>query len=454
MSQPPVKKILHISTHLGRGVGSVVLNYFKKVSTNKNFSHKLICLGYLDDRALESLQESKIPYREKMSSDHAAVLEEMKDSDIVLIHWWNHPLLSDFLIREKLPPSRVVIWSHIVGSPAPNNFTDKILRYPDLFVFTTPISYGTEEVARLPDGYKERLSHIWSTGTADTIKEVHLKKHEGFIVGYIGTVDFAKMHPDFLEMSDKAKIPGVKFVVVGSPNEKQIEDEAKRRNIGNKFLFTGFIPEDKKWDYLSSFDVFGYPLVPNHYGTCDQALQEAMMLGVVPVVWSNPMESYMVKDGVTGIVVRSKEEYAAALENIYHDSGLREILSKNARAYALENFSLEKMEKEWEKTFERALKIPKAEREWNIGKIKGDIAAADVFLESLGSHAEPFLSFYNSKDEKEREMYARQIKELAKHSIWQSETKSTVHNFNFFLPGDKYLSAWSKLMKEEADLGK
>lgn len=155
-----MKKVLHLTTHLGRGVGSVVLNYFKKVSTNKDFSHKLICLGYLDDRALESLRESKISYQDKMFSNHAAVLEEIKRSDVVLIHWWNHPLMSDFLIREALPPSRVVIWSHIVGSPAPNNFTDKLLQYPDLFVFTTPISYGTEEVARLSDGYKERLSYI------------------------------------------------------------------------------------------------------------------------------------------------------------------------------------------------------------------------------------------------------------------------------------------------------
>lgn len=266
-------------------------------------------------------------------------------------------------------------------------------------------------------------------------------------MGYIGTVDFAKMHPDFLEMSDKAKIPGVKFVVVGSPNEKQIKDEAVRRNIGDKFLFTGFIPEEEKWDYLSSFDVFGYPLIPNHYGTCDQALQEAMMLGVVPVVWSNPMEKYMVKDGVTGIVVGNKEEYATALESLYCDSRLKTALSKNARAYALENFSIEKMEEEWEKVFERALKIPKIVRKWNIKKKKEEITPADVFLESLGSHAEPFLSFYNSKDEKEREIYASQIKELAKHSIWQSETKSTVHNFNSFLPGDKYLSLWSEMMK-------
>jgi len=441
------KCILHITPHFGAGVGTVVLNYLSKVKDSRSFRHRAICLDYANQNAIEVAKNAGFSLLDNMSKKKPEMLDLIADSDVVLIHWWNHPLLYDFLVRERLPASRVILWSHILGSPSPNSFTDKILRYPDLFVFTTPLSYKIKDVRDLSDERKKYLRDVWSTGGLDRVKSIKLKEHSGFNIGYVGNVDYAKMHPDFLDICNRVDIPNVNFIIVGGPNEKQLKQEAARRGIGGKFNFTGFVPEKEKWEYLSSFDVFGYPLAPHHYGTCDQVLQESMAVGVVPVVLANPMESYMVKDGITGIVAKNKDAYVRALQDLYHNRELRNLLSKNAKEYAMNTFSLEKMENEWDKIFNEVLDFPKTARRWKINKKIKDISPKDVFLESLGDYGEDFNFYCHAKNNEEKEMAIQKIKKLAKSANWQSETKSSVHQYHSFFYNDVYLSEWSKIMR-------
>lgn len=443
------KQILHLTPHLGAGVGTVVLNYLSHVSKHPCYAHNIVCLDYANPEAIKTAKKFGFTLLGDMSKKKEDVLRLIGEADVVLIHWWNHPLLYDFLIREQMPPSRILIWGHISGANPPNNFTDKILKYPDRFIFTTPLSYNVPEVENLSRAYKKRLGDIWSTGGLDRVQTIKLKKHSGFNIGYIGNVDYAKLHPDFLEMSNNAGIPEATFIVVGGPNGKQIKEEAKSRGIQHKFKFTGFVSEAKKWQQLSTFDLFGYPLAPHHYGTCDQAIQESMAVGVVPVVLGNPMESYMVKDGVTGIVAQDKKAYAKALVRLYRDKQLRQALSRNAKTYAMRTFSMNAMEKQWETVFKEALTSPKLKqnRRWDFQGKLGDISPKDIFIESLGTYANVFVAYCRAKNSREQQMAEKNIKKLALSANWRSQSKSSVHQYDRFFPGDPFLSAWSKLMR-------
>jgi len=424
-----------------------VLNYLSRVAKDPVFTHTVLCLDYANQHAVEVANKVCFPLFGDMSKKKPEVLDFITDCDILLIHWWNHPLLYDFLVRGQLPASRVIFWAHQKGSPAPNNFTDKILKYPDLFVFTTPLSYKIKEVKDLPNKYKKRLRNIWSTGGIDRVKSLKLKEHCGFNIGYIGNVDYAKMHPDFLDICNQVDIPDVHFIIVGGPNGKKLEEEAAHRDIGHKFHFTGFVSEEEKWEYLSQFDVFGYPLALHHYGSCDQVLQESMAAGIAPVVLANPMESYMVKDGKTGIVAKDKDEYVRALQDLYQNPKLKNFLSKNAKKYAIETFSLEKMVNEWNRIFNEVSGLPKTVRKWEINKKIKDISHKDVFLESLGNYGGDFVAYCNAKNDEEKKSTIEKIEKLAELANWQSETKSSVHQYHSFFYNDVYLSEWSKIMK-------
>jgi len=419
------KRILHITTHLGGGVGSTILGL---LSENKSFQHEVVSFGYTFDYVLDEIKSLNIPYKDHVT--HKEVLEKIPDFDIVLVHTWNHPLLYDFLVRNKLPPCRLVMWGHNSGFHPPNIFPKKILEYPDMFVFTTPLSYRIREVKELSPEKKKTLYDIWSTDGVDKYKNIEHKEHKGFIVGYIGTVDYAKLHPDFLKICQEIDIPDIKFIVIGGLKEKEIEAEAKKMGIADKFKFTGFIPKKELINYLKIFDVFGYPLAPYHYGTCDLALQIAMGCGVVPVVLDNPMEQYMVESWKTGIITKNKIEYINAIKTLYYNDITRRILSDNAKKEAFNKFSLKNLDTEWQKVFEGLLRFPKTIKEWNIDK--KDITPKDVFLESLGHYGINF-------EEK--------MKKFADNPSWQTETKGSVHNYYSYFPNDPYLFKWSSLMK-------
>jgi len=438
-------KVLHITPHLGGGVGTVVLNYLSKVKDSRSFIHRVVCLDYANQNAIETAKNVGFSLSDNMSKKKPKLLNLIANSDIVLIHWWNHPLLYDFLVRTQLPPCRLVIWSHNSGFHPPGIFTEKILVYPDLFIFTTPLSYKTKEVQNLSAEQGKSLRVIWSTGGVEHVKHIEPKKHSGFNIGYIGTVDYAKLHPDFLKICQKINVPDVKFIVCGGPSEKEIKKKAEKLGIVKKFDFTGPISNIR--DYLAIFDVFGYPLSPYHYGTCDQVLQEAMAAGVVPVVLANPMESYMVQNGVTGIVAKNEDEYIKALQNLYYNHELRNLLSKNAKKYAIHKFSLRKLINDWERVFNEVLIFPRKVRKWRIDKDKKDISPKDVFLESLGDYGKDFSSYCNAKNNKEKKEAIEKIKKLAKFPNWRSETKGTVHHYHSFFPQDKYLSLFSKIMR-------
>ena len=434
MRKYSTKKVLHITPHLGGGVGKVLLNYFINVKDDLSFEHQALCLDYANDNAVKIAQNIGLVLLDKMAGKKQQLLKILAKADIVLIHWWNHPLLYDFLVRTQLPSCRLVIWSHISGFHPPYVFTEKILTYPDIFVFTTPISFKIKEVLKLSDKQKKALRVVWSTGGVEHVKSVKPKKHNGFNIGYIGTVDYAKLHPNFLNICRKIKIPNVKFIVCGGSGEKKIKKQAKKLGIAEKFDFTGSVSDITK--YLSIFDIFGYPLAPYHYGTCDQALQEAMAAGVVPVVFQNRMEKYMVKDGITGIVVKNENDYVHTVQALYKNKTLRNSLSRNAIEYALQNFSVDKMAQEWKIIFKQALAIPKTRKIWNIVKKNNEIRASDIFLESLGDYGEDFKSKATEK-----------IKKLAELRSWQAKTKGTVHHYNYFFSSDEYLSFWSRLMR-------
>ncbi len=434
--------ILHITPHLGGGVGRVLLNYLDKVQGDRDFLHKVLCLEYANDKACLASRTIGFPLIDKMSVNTKGMIAAISGADIVLIHWWNHPLLYAFLVREELPPARIIFWSHTSGLHAPYVFSKPLLHYPDLFVFTTPLSLEVPEVKELQEVRQKALRTVWSTGGIEHVSSVQPRPHRGFKIGYVGTVDYCKMHPNFLKMSNNVKIPDAEFVVCGGPNEKQIQEESLQYGMGKRFTFTGQV--DDITVYLSQFDVFGYPLASYHYGTCEQSLSESMAAGVPPVVLANKTESYMVDDGVTGIIAADEEAYARAIEELYRRPKLRQRLSYNARETARRRFSIEQMIKQWEDVFKEALVLPKNARRWT-GKYRGRTASpAQIFLESLGKHGESFLRSLRARNKEDKEAAKERIRRLYESShLWRSNTRGTPSHYHYFFPEDRFLKLWS-----------
>jgi L-malate glycosyltransferase len=436
--------VLHITPHMGGGVGSVLLNYLAWVGGNADFRHRVLSLEYANKRAWQASETTGFHLEDKMSQAHGVLLHEIEQADIVLIHWWNHPLLYDFLVRETLPPSRIISWSHTSGHHAPYAFSAPALTYPDFCVFTSPLSLEVPETKALPEDRQAVLRVIWSTGGVEQTVALQPRPHEGYAIGYVGTVDYGKLHPHFLEMSNRVDIPDARFIVCGGPREKELQEQLQRQHLSNRFTFTGHVSDITS--YLSTFDVFGYPLAPYHYGTCEQSLGESMAAGVPPVVLGNATERTIVEDGVSGVVAQDEDAYVRGLEELHRDPGLRRRLSENAREAASKLYSLERMAHSWEGVFEEAMALPKKRRLWGGHHQGPAVSAAQVYLESLGAHGDAFLRSMNARSDDEKGAADEEITQLYDSShLWRSDTKGTPKHYLTFFPEDDFLKHWSKL---------
>ena len=408
-------QILHITPHLGGGVGTVLLDWFKHEKNNKNFQHSVICLDYANEKAKITLEELEFQLKENMSKNENEILNDIKNSDIVLIHFWNHPLLYHLIVQNKLPKCRLILWSHISGINPPNVFTDKILNYPDTFIFTTPMSFKTKEIIEYDN--KNSIISIWSTSNLS--KYYNLEKEDDnsfFNVLYIGTVDNAKMYNNFVELCNKINIENIKFIVVGGPNNLELENYTKKLGISNKFIFAGKVEDIIP--YLKISKIFGYPLTKGHFGTCDQSIQEAMTTGLVPVVFDNEMEKSMINNDC-GFICKNEEEYIKAIEKLYYDKDLLKRMQENAKNYAIKEFSIEKMSEDWNKVFNEIMQIEKTYKKWNTDKI--NLKTIDIFFESLGEYKKIF------------ELPINELKKELSKPNWTSNSKGTHLQYKSFL---------------------
>jgi len=199
--------------------------------------------------------------------------------------------------------------------------------------------------------------------------------------------------------------------------------------------------------YLAIFDVFGYPLQPKHLGTCEQSIGEAMMAGVVPVVLNNPAERYIIRNGVTGIIADTQDEYCRSIEYLYHNPEIRSNIARNAVADAREKYSITRKMKAWEGIFNDILCQGKRKRSWDTRKYP---TGKEIFIESIGRYGEIFNEYiYAKKHEEEADFESIQNKIInlfKSNTQWYSDNKGGVKQYLRYFPKDIYLNEWEKLL--------
>ena len=443
-------KVLHITTHLGGGAGRVIANVFCPSRSRGNYSHKILCLDYLSSHAMELVKEANLLVVDQVN--YKLAYREIKNADIVQIEWWNHPLLNKFLYTLEFPSSRCLIYSYVSGYYPPNVLTKELIDFSDIFVASTVHTFYHPLIQNLPKSIlSEKIEVVYMSAGIERVKDVKPKHHKNFNVGYIGTVDFYKMHPEYVSMSAAVNIPNVKFIICGGGKEDYLRNQAKDLNVEARFDFRGFVKDIKP--ILEILDVFGYPLCREHYGTGEQVLIEAMVSGIPPVVFSHGAEKYIVKHKQTGLLVSTPEEYAKAIEYLYYDPKERIRLGENARDYARKNFGVEKTVEKFNAIYDKLIKKNKRKRTIQShpklpNAIKNSLphshSGAEIFMSSLGDFAEPFLTS-TTTDNVEKLFQAEN--EIAHCSLtMRAETRGSVFHYCKVFPKDPFLLLWAGLI--------
>ncbi len=430
--------IVHITPHLGGGVGRVLLSWCTKAKVlYPKTLHSILSLEDANDAAKQWAAKEGIPLADEIGQKPQTMFASIETADIVVVHWWNHPLLYKLFVNIPLPRCRLIVWSHVSGHTMPHIFTQRLIHFPDCFVVSTPYSFDAHEIRTLDQQTKlEKVRLVFTCAGTERVETVEKTPHDGFNVGYVGTVDYCKLHPHFLRMSMAAGLRDAHFIVCGGEKQDEIRAEATKLGIGGHFEFTGKVSNVNS--YLSVFDVFGYPLCKEHYGTGEQALIEAMAVGLPVVVFDNGSERALVEHEKTGLVVGSEMEYSAALQRLQNDNAFRKKLGSQAKQTARQRFSLDTMVSSWENVFREIFQNAKTGHQWNNGAPIDD--GAQLFVESLGIAGGLFKKSMQPKQEPLCIEADGEISKLG--GSFRSQTRGSTFHYRSFFPDNAYLNMW------------
>lgn len=434
--------VLHILDRLtGAGPTRSLINLVKlQRRLGLPYAHKLITLQR-EAYPIAVLQAKQAGLAVLRQPDEATLRDELAKADLVQVHFWNNPFIYDFLATGTghhaglpRPPMRLLVWSKVVGDHAPQVITPWLVDYADMLVATSPHTLTLPVMQ--PAVAAHRAAVVYGIADFDRLAGLVPRPHETFNVGYIGTLNFSKMHPDFVSMSAGAKIPAARFILCGAGGgEDTLNEQARRLGAEDRFLFQGFVENIKS--VLETLDVFGYPLCEDTYATSEMSLQEAMYAGVPPVVFPYGGVKYLVEHGQTGLVVHSAAEYTAAIEFLYHHPDERQRLGRNAQAYAREQFAGDRPAHQFDELYQRLLDLPKRERVWS--GVGGAGTPAERFVEALADTAPHFrVSLAGANSEAEQRI-------MASPALLATGEGGIIHYRNTY-PNDPHLRFWSGLV--------
>lgn len=438
--------ILHVIEKFWNGGASLgTLAAIRYSMLNNRFKHSILSLLPPEGDIIREAQDLGI--RVLYSPCSLQRDSYVKSADIIQVEWWNNPAINEFL-NSLCDPIRLIIWIRVNCSSSAHYFPKEFLGIADHIMLCSQSIYDSHTIKTLDEGVKKnKVSLLFAGADFEKLIPNFQKKvqKDKFIVGYIGTVDFIKMHPNYIAMSSSINVPNIKFSICGDGTLEELKEQARQMQAEDKFDFVGYVKDVAL--HLKSFDVFGYPLDRETYAASEKSLQEAMYMGIPPVVFPYGGVRDLVQNGSTGIVVNTETEYKEAIEYLYHNPDIRLILSKNAHEYASINFGAHKQTKLLHSIYRSVLKIAK--------NIKSSQFSLTSDVEINNSHIEGAKKFLYSLAVAEREIFLENISE--NNIVWnfRSDIKIsqvskqllyTLNKYISFYPHDPYLIFWLGLV--------
>jgi glycosyltransferase involved in cell wall biosynthesis len=404
--QSVAKRVLHLLPRVTGGGGARAAIWMARDSKKSGGpDHLVVSLDAADETGLAVASENRVEVMDRPSAGQ--LRRALEEADIVVAHWWNCPQFAQLFSRE-LPPMRLMIWLHVAGYHAPQLIRPELLRFADMAIACSPHTYAHPAFDALSASERnDRTAMILAGADFSRLHGAVPRLHSGFNVGYIGTLDPVKMHPDFVEMSHGVKIADVRFTVCGNGDAQWLRDRAKKLGSLERFDIRGSVSNIR--EVIEEMDVYGYPLCPETYAAAELNLQEVMYAGVPVVAFPHGGIARLIEHGQTGLLVNSPEEYAAAIEFLHANPQERTRIGGNAAEYARRHWGSEAAARAFNIQFERITKEPKRARvltdsnvaDTSLSSLPRDLAlspGARLFIESLGSAAEPFLQSALSSD--------------------------------------------------------
>jgi glycosyltransferase involved in cell wall biosynthesis len=322
---------------------------------------------------------------------------------------------------------RLLVWCHVSGLYNPI-IPKLLLHAAHRVLFTSPCSFEADNVKGMLPDHADRMAVVHSCGGFDGFPMPPADGTEGVKAGYMGSLNFAKLHPGYVDFVSAVDLPDFKIRMIGDALNKDIlERQCELAGRKGMLEFVGHAADVAA--ELSSINTLVYLLNPQHYGTTENALLESMAMGIVPVVLDNPVERHIVEHMKTGIIIREPGELADAVRWLDGNPSERLRLGRMASESVRERFAVGKMEAALNMHYSAVMSMPKS-----------PVPFMDIFGKDP---AEWFLSCQGNPHIFNETDGAISGSDMFSTYALHEKTKGTVYHFLKYFPGDRRLTKWA-----------
>lgn len=422
-------RILHITPHLGGGVGKAVSGLIRKSMELDHHHHSVYSLEKPEKTQFtEILDACGCPVHYAPSPEELNTAIEA--ADIIQVEFWNHPAIVRALCPQPLPAMRLLVWCHISGLHQPA-IPWGLVEQADAFLFTSPCSL--ELFKR--HGPTPQVGMVSSGGGMDEMPAYspRLASHS-LTAGYLGTLNFSKLHPNYVHFVGEVKLPDFSVRMIGDEiNREELENQCQALERPHLLEFLGYRQE--VGSELAQLDVLIYLLNPKHYGTAENTLLEAMAMGVVPIVLDNPAERHIVEHNRTGLIVRTPEELARNVAWLAEHPAERSSLAERAAVTVRERYTYARMADAFDRHYQEVMR-----------REKHSVPFGEIFG---STPADWFLAFQPENSCFSRDGQVTLPPDTERQSLYE-RTKGSVFHFIDYFPEDALLSSWGKKLRKYA----
>lgn len=443
-------KILHIATHLGFGAGKAISGLIDDCKNQEvNIEQKLVLLEkpekrYFYDKVLLAGNEIFLFDDIDDISQNEKYKKFLAWADIVVLDWWAHPLMMKLLYKWPSGIStRLIMWSHVNGCTFPYlpfSFTEKF----EKILFTTNYSYEnglwTDDQKRI---IQEKADVIYGTGhfIPSDIEQKTYDEDINFVVGYVGTVNYSKMNPNYLSYCVEVinKIPNTRFLIVGDVDPTIVE-AVESMGLSLYFDFVGY--QENVFDFYYKMDVLAYLLRTENFATTENVILEAMSCGLPVVAIDNPPEAHIIESEKTGYLVSNDFEgiksFASKISQLKQSKDLRIQIGTAAKRYIEEKYPSYLTASKFMEIVNRVIEGSKKKRIFKdlIGE-----TPYDWFTYLTGFEQD----YYLDSEKNTNDAQARFYKTCP--DVYMGKTKSSLLHFARYFPNDKKIQEECKVIK-------
>lgn len=439
-------KILHIAAHMGAGAGKAISGMAILDGAN---THRIILLEKPEKADHIKRCEQK-GIEVLICTEKEQMNKEALEADVVVVNWWHHPLTYKAMAEISEIPARIVLWSHVNGLNYPRLKAEFAAGF-DACMFTSRASFqNTDWKYEDRTGIQEHSTLVYGMG--DFQPQNFLEKQcydigHKIRIGYVGTLDYAKLHPEFVRWL-KAAIDcnkNIRFEIAGDLTQA-LSADVEKMGISEYVQFLGFRTDIQ--ELLSSWDIFIYPLNPFNFATTENALLEALASGIPVVASDGAVERNIIDEGENGLFASDENIFAEKIKELSENKELRKALGRKARADAIEKYDPERNRFRFNAVMNEVMKCPKKIHDFK--SVFGEDAFS-WFLSGCGKEEAERLNELSEYSNGHSDWKEAVLSADGFERIYTGRSKGSVEQFSRYYPGDKRLKNLARIMKESQE---